>query len=296
MPRIRNLKLSSMTTAMNRVQQSLPIYRKLRWVVADKAKLDDLLRTLTSLNDRLFQVLPISAKTTKSQAPTLKLSFNIPFLSNINIRGPSEFVGREYLLENLKQDIEKGKHTRNTIVLYGTGGMGKTQLALEYIHQHKKDYTSIFWINAVSDQATILGFTHIMQRLIKHHGQLCDDYSQIGRLLGMAGKLDSNGCFSVTQPSEVQHVLDMVKEWFALPENMNWLLVFDNLDDPDTDDIGEYIPACNHGTVIVTSRRRDLQQGRRGFEVQQMHPMEAMQLLLTACAMPKFEDLVPIGK
>ena len=48
--------------------------------------------------------------------------------------------------------------------------------------------------------------------------------------------------------------------------------------------------------MIITSKRRDLQQGRRGFEVNQMQPMEAMQLLLSACAMPKLEDLVTSGK
>ncbi|RPB23398.1 hypothetical protein L211DRAFT_868548 [Terfezia boudieri ATCC MYA-4762] len=51
-------EISSMTDAVGRLQQSLSMYRKLRWVVADKAKLDDLLRTLTSLNDGLFHVLP----------------------------------------------------------------------------------------------------------------------------------------------------------------------------------------------------------------------------------------------
>jgi len=224
----------------------------------------------------------------------LKLSFDIPRLPNI--RKSSEFVGREYLLENLKQEVEEGKHTQNTIVLYETGGMGKTQLALEYIHQHYKEYASVFWINAASDQTTMLGFTQIMQGLIKHHARLSGHISQIGRLLGMTGKRDSNGCFSVTQPSEAQHVVDAVKEWFALPENMNWLLVFDNLDDPDSVDIGEYIPACDHGTIIITSRRRDLRQGRRGFEVPQMQPMEAIQLLLMACAMPKFENILPSGK
>ena len=196
----------------------------------------------------------------------------------------------------MKQDVEEGKHAQNTIVLYGTGGMGKTRLALEYIHQNYKDYSSVFWINAASDQTAILGLTQIMQRLIKHHAQLSADYSQIGRLLGMSGKLDANGSFSVTQSSEVQDIADAVKEWFALPENSNWLLVFDNLDDPDSVDIDKYIPACNHGTVIITSRRRDLQQGRRGFEVNQMQSMEAIQLLLTACIMPKFQDLVPSGK
>jgi len=290
-------EITSMTEAMDRVQQSLPMYHKLRWVVSDKAKIEDLLRILTSLNDGLFQVLPTSTRPVlqaKSQSSALKLSFDIPFLPNI--RKSSEFVGREYLLESLKQEVDGSKYTQNTIVLYGTEGMVKTRLALEYINQHYKDHSSIFWINAASDQTTILGFTQIMQRLIKHHTQLSDDYSQIGRLLGMTRKLDSNGCFSVTQPSEAQHVVDAVKEWFALPDNSNWLLVFDNLDDLDVVDIGEYIPACNHGTVIITSRRRDLQQGRRGFEVQQMQPMEAIQLLLTACAIPKFEDLVPSGE
>ena len=145
------------------------------------------------------------------------------------------------------------------------------------------------------DQTTILGFTQIMKRLIEHHAQLSEDYSQIGRLLGMTGKLDANGCFTVTQQSDAQHVVNAVKRWFALPENSNWLLVLDNLD-PDLVDIEEYTPVCNHGTVIITSRRRDLQHGRRGFEVNQMQPMEAIQLLLASCAMPKFEDLVPSGK
>ena len=284
-------EISSMAAAMARVQQSLPMYRKFRWVVTDKAKLDDLLQILRCLNDGLFQVLPTPAKL---QVSTPKLSFDIPFLANT--RKASEFVGREYLLNNLRQKVEEGKHTQNTIVLYGTGGMGKTQLALEYTHQHYKDYSSVFWINAASDQTTILGFTEIMRRLIKHHGQLLEDYSQVGRLLGMAGKLDSNGCFTATQPSEAQHVVDAVKEWFAWTENSNWLLVFDNLDDSDLVDIEEYIPACNHGTVIITTRRRGLQQGRRGFEVPQMQPIEAIQLLLTSCAMPKFADLVPGGK
>ncbi|KAF8446937.1 P-loop containing nucleoside triphosphate hydrolase protein [Terfezia claveryi] len=281
-------EISSMTDAIGRLQQSLSMYRKLRWVVADKAKLDDLLRILTSLNDGLFHVLPASAKL---QVSTLKLSFDIPFLPNV--RKSAEFVGREYLIESLKQNVEEGKHTQNTIVLYGTGGMGKTQLALEYIHQHYRDYSSVFWINAASDQTTILGFTQIMQRLIQHHAEVSEDYPQIGRLLGMAGKLDFNGCFAITEPSEAQYIVDAVKRWFALLENRNWLLVFDNLDNPELVDIEEYIPACNHGTVIITSRRRDLQQGRRGFEVQQMQPIEAIQLLLKACAMPKFDDLIP---
>jgi len=287
-------EIKSMTQAMNRVQQSLPIYLKLRWVISDNAKLEELLKKLTSLNNGLFQVLPTS-ESSLPQGSTLKLAFDIPFF--LNVRKNPNFVGREYFLENLMQEVEGGKDMLNIIVLYGTGGMGKTQLALEYVYQHHKDYSSVFWVNTASVQTTILGFNQIMQQLIQHHLQLSRDIANIGQLLGMAGKLDSTGCFTVTSEPEAQLVVDAVKRWFSAPENTNWLLVFDNLDDLDLVDIEEYIPSCNHGTVIITSRRREsIQQGRRGFEVQQMHPTEAIELLLSSCSISKSEDLVPIGK
>jgi len=221
------------------------------------------LRNLTSLNDGLFQVLPASesqvghpANPHRCQDSKLKLSFDIPFF--LNVRENSDFVGREYLLENLQQEIEKGKDKQNIVVLYGTGGMGKTQLALKYVYQQSGNYSSVFFVNAASIQTTILGFIQIMQRLVQHHAQISDDYVHIGQLLGMAGKLlDPARCFTVTSEHEEQHVVGSVKQWFSAPENRNWLLVFDNLDDPDLVDIEEYIPSCNHGTVIITSRRRE---------------------------------------
>jgi len=295
-------EIKSMTQAINRVQQSLPVYLKLRWVISENAKLEELLKNLTTLNNGLFQVLPASETTLAHPAhphrfqqhskPTLL--FDIPFF--LNIGENCNFVGREYLLEKLKQEIEKGTESQNIMVLYGTGGMGKTQLALKYVYQQYRNYTSVFFVNAASVQTTILGFIQIMQRVVQRHGQISDDYVQIGRLLGMAGKLDPAGCFKVT-PEEEQNVVHAVKQWFSAPENTNWLLVFDNLDDPDLVDIEKYVPSCNHGTVIITSRRRDcVRQGRRGLEVQQMHHMESIQLLLSACSIPKFEDLVPPGK
>ncbi|RPB27890.1 TPR-like protein, partial [Terfezia boudieri ATCC MYA-4762] len=288
-------EIISMTQAINRVQQSLPIYLKFRWVISDNAKLEDLLRKLTSLNNGLFQVLPTSESSlaASSNPSLLKLSFDIPF--SLSLRKNPNFVGREYLLESLIQGIEGGKGLLNIIVLYGTGGMGKTQLALEYVYQHYNDYSSVFWVNATSVQTIILGFTQIMQQLIRHHLELSMDVAIIGQLLGMARKLDSTGCFTATSESDAQYVVDSVKRYFSAPGNTGWLLVFDNLDDLDLVDIEEYIPSCHHGTVIITSRRREsIQQGRRGFEVQQMHPTEAIQLLLSSCSIPKFEDLVPV--
>jgi len=295
-------EIKSMTQAINRVRRSLPVYLKLRWVISDSAKLEDLLRNLTSLNDGLFRVLPVLecplahlAHPNRFQDSKLQPSFDIPLA--LDARENCHFVGREYLLEKLMEEIEKGKDSLNIIVLYGTGGMGKTQLALKYVYQQYRNYSSVFFVNTASVQTTILGFIQIMQRLVQRHGQISDDYAHIGRLLGMAGKLDPAGSFTVTSEPEEQHVVSAVRQWFSAPGNTNWLLVFDNLDDPDLVNIEEYIPLCNHGTVIITSRRREcIQQGRRGLEVQEMHHMESIQLLLSACSIPRFEDLIPLGR
>jgi len=294
-------EIISMTKAIDRVQQSLPLYLKLRWVFSDNAKLEELLKMLTCLNNGLFRVLPTSESSlylpANSSQLTLKLLFDIPLC--LNVRKNPDFVGRKYLLEKIKQEIGNGGGLLNIIVLYGTGGMGKTQLTLEYVYQHYRDYSSVFWVNTASVQTTILGFTQIMQQLVEHHVRKSKskDIANVGQLLGMAGRLDSMGYFAVTSESDGQHVVDAVKRWFSATENTNWLLVFDNLDDLDSVDIEDYLPLCNHGTVIITSRRREsIQQGRRGLEVQQMHSMEAIQLLLRTCLIPNFEALEPIGK
>ncbi|KAF8463685.1 hypothetical protein BDZ91DRAFT_796227 [Kalaharituber pfeilii] len=152
------------------------------------------------------------------QTASLHLSFDIPF-SLPDIRRNADFVGREDLLEQLKQEIEKGAGTMDIIqvVLYGMGGIGKTHLAMEYVYRHTGDYSSVFWVNAAGEQTTKISFTHYMQRLIKHHAKLSHepDYAHIGRLLGMAGKLDQTRKFTVKQPTEEQHVVDAVKEWLT---------------------------------------------------------------------------------
>ena len=76
---------------------------------------------------------------------------------------------------------------------------------------------------------------------------------------------------------------------------MKWLLVIDNLDDLESFDLGDYIPPCCHGTVIITSRRPDCVLRRRGIGVMQMQDREA-EILLVQSANRKFENLTPDGK
>ena len=228
----------------------------------------------------------------------LELSYDIPFCYP-EVRQSANFVGREDLLEQLKENIEAGSESAKMteVVLYGTGGMGKTQLALEYVHRHHENYSSVFWVNAASEQSLKLGFTNIMQQLIQYHAQLSDnpDYTKIGHLLGMTGKLDALGKFTIQQPAEEQDIVGAVKQWFAAKGNIKWLLVIDNLDDLESFDLSHYTPPCRHGTMIITSRRPDCARRRRGVQVLQMQDTEAEKLLVQS-ANRTFENLAPEGK
>ena len=57
------------------------------------------------------------------------------------------FIGREEQLKKLTEyfQIELGSEamTRLVCVLYGLGGMGKTQVAAEFVHQHKNSFDAI---------------------------------------------------------------------------------------------------------------------------------------------------------
>ena len=103
--------------------------------------------------------------------------------------------------------------------------------------------------------------------------RLCTNWS-------ITRKLDPrSGAFNVQGPAEEGHVIEAVKQWLATEGNTQWLLVFDNLDDLESFSINKYIPSCFHGTIIITSRRRDALIARRGFEIEQMQDSEAQMLL-----------------
>ena len=67
------------------------------------------------------------------------------------------FTGRKKFLEILKQTLfdQAPKKYNHRIALYGMGGIGKTQTALEYVYTNRDSYERIYWITAV-DQASLL--------------------------------------------------------------------------------------------------------------------------------------------
>ncbi|KAE9389418.1 hypothetical protein BT96DRAFT_752438, partial [Gymnopus androsaceus JB14] len=59
-----------------------------------------------------------------------------------------------------------------------------------------------------------------------------------------------------------------------------WLIIMDNADDPQLS-LGRFLPSCDHGNIIITSRNPDLMQiAVKSEEIKDMEPDDATKLLL----------------
>lgn len=189
------------------------------------------------------------------------------------------------LLDTLHTELIANKTSGSPmpIVLHGTGGIGKTQIATEYIYAHQNEYSSIFWINAATLETIFLSFRAAAQRLINEHAKITlvthPDYELIAKNLGMVNLVDKDGFLSVDEAVNGR-IVDATKLWFSKKENKNWLLVFDNVDDLETIEIRKFIPIASHGTIIMTSRRPECGALGKGLEVMEMLERDGVDLLL----------------
>jgi len=63
--------------------------------------------------------------------------WNVPHQRNPN------FTGRAELLDALDKALDSEQTAALTQAIHGLGGVGKTQLAVEYAHRHVADYTLV---------------------------------------------------------------------------------------------------------------------------------------------------------
>ena len=87
-------------------------------------------------------------------------NFVVPFERN------PWFTGRKRLLEILEGKLfeQASKKYNHRIALYGMGGIGKTQTALEYVYSHRDAYKRIYWITAVDQASLLAGYQEIARK------------------------------------------------------------------------------------------------------------------------------------
>jgi tetratricopeptide (TPR) repeat protein len=136
------------------------------------------------------------------------------------------FTGRVSELELMRDNLNS-QQTPHVQVIVGMGGIGKTELATEYIHNNRDDYEIIWWIRA------------------EHHDRVRDALVKLAQRLGLR---------EAATDSDRDRTITAVLRVLQSEAQSSWLLVYDNVVNPL--ELQKYLPASRPGGhVIITSRQ-----------------------------------------
>lgn len=147
-----------------------------------------------------------------------RLPGGMPQVWNVPARNIA-FTGRDGLLTAVREKLLVGNRAV-VQALEGMGGVGKSQLAMEYAHRFAGSYDLAWWV--ASEQPDLIG----------------------QQFAGLAIEL---GC----PISEAEPEVWRTAVLHELRKRGNWLIVFDNAEDPEA--LREWLPA-GQGHVLITSR------------------------------------------
>ncbi|KAJ8132094.1 hypothetical protein O1611_g1537 [Lasiodiplodia mahajangana] len=143
-----------------------------------------------------------------------------------------------YMIPSSPDQRSNGTETLRSFALYGMGGIGKTQLALEYAYTRKSEFDAIFWITADSKANIAECFSNIALSLgIATESEVSDLTVSFSILLRWL----SNPTKVMTTPGGGEKVTDA-----------SWLIIFDNADDISL--MSEFWPSTGVGSVLITTR------------------------------------------
>ncbi|KAJ6013114.1 hypothetical protein N7522_003469 [Penicillium canescens] len=203
-------------------------------------------------------------------------------ISTVPFTRDPDFVSRDTLLDQIHKKISV---PGSGIALIGLGGVGKSQLAIEYSHQIRSESptTWVFWVHA-SNKA----------RLEQSFRDIADQVKIPGR-----------------QDPKV-NIFKLVENWLRDDKIGKWICILDNVDDDQllcsvpvagkgnsirgpTDaskkPLLQYVPRSRNGSIIITSRTREaalkIVDHKGLIEVKPMERSEALELLKRKLEQPK---------
>jgi Cdc6-like AAA superfamily ATPase len=158
-------------------------------------------------------------KLEQPHAPTSENLFIVPYQRNMH------FTGREKLLAAVHNELFKTTEKRwnHRLALHGLGGVGKTQVALEYAYSRRSEYENVYWITAVNQMTLFSGFQEVAKQT-----HCVVEYAKL-------------------KPADV--TLEVLA-W--MNRHSKCLLILDNLDDLSV--IDGYLNAVSAGHILITTR------------------------------------------
>ncbi|HEY4033613.1 MAG TPA: toll/interleukin-1 receptor domain-containing protein, partial [Ktedonobacteraceae bacterium] len=178
--------------------------------------------------------------------------WNVPYHRN------PFFTGREDLLKQLHDTFRSAKTIALTQAqeISDLGGIGKTQIALEYAYRYWQEYRYVFWIKAATPEGLLADFVAIASQLN----------------------------LRIQEAEDPQVTVITVKAWLA--RQQNWLLIIDNFEHDNANDpeiLDHYLPATNTitgGHILLTTHAQAISSLVHMIRVEQMDQEEAILLLL----------------
>ncbi|WP_066376503.1 FxSxx-COOH system tetratricopeptide repeat protein [Herbidospora mongoliensis] len=167
------------------------------------------------------------------------------------------FVGREQVLRQMRDVLTATPSARTVITqaaaVHGLGGVGKSELALQYAAAHRQEYRLVWWVEA-------------------------DTPAQIEASLADVARALCAGAHSVAAAqATIEEAAGWAMAW--LSGHTGWLLIFDNVE--HADDVRRYLGRLAGGHVLITTRRAGgwSALGCAAIDVDVLAPAAATELL-----------------
>jgi tetratricopeptide (TPR) repeat protein len=189
----------------------------------------------------------------QAEAQRLPAVWNVPYGRN------PTFTGRADDLDRLRQGFDRRRIPSTAVqAIHGLGGVGKTQLALEYAYRFAPEHDLVWWLRA-DEPAT-----------------LAADFADLAVALRMPGSVEP----------DQRAAVEAVKQWLARHDR--WLLVFNGARDPEG--VKPYLPRDLRGQVLVTSRHPSWSSIALPLQLKPLKPSEGVELLLLRSGIREGEE------
>ncbi|TMR07592.1 tetratricopeptide repeat protein [Nonomuraea turkmeniaca] len=149
-------------------------------------------------------------------------------VSGLPRRPTLAFVGRDTAMAAVRGALSSGASPGViSQALFGLGGVGKSELALQYAHRYRSEYRPVWWIDS-------------------------DSPAQIQAGLASLARALTAGTDSVAaEQATVEEAAAWALSWLSM--RPDWLIVFDNVE--EAADIEPYLARLAHGHLLITTRR-----------------------------------------
>ncbi|NEQ68294.1 MAG: tetratricopeptide repeat protein [Symploca sp. SIO2D2] len=182
--------------------------------------------------------------------------------NNLHRSGVEKFVGRDEVLVKLHQQLQEGEQVAISAVA-GMGGIGKTELALQYAWRHRQEYGGgIGWFAGDRVATEIINFTQIYLKL-----KIRDDLDLRGQV---------NYCWQY---------------WFSSPlidgNQEKVLVVIDNV--TSYQEVKDFLPPANSQFRVLLTTRKQLGKPVRLVPLAELDEAAALELLKSLTEVARIE-------